>query len=210
MTIYSIGSRTSHLLSVLLISCALLLLACSEQRSEAQSSGHPPPPDSVPEIADQVLAALKTKDGKRLASLVSPQKGVRFSPSAYVDVDEDIVLSRDQIQAFWMDSKTYLWGYAEGSGDPIELTPAVYSERYILDRDFSKPSSVNVNDDQAAGTTRNNAADIYPEATRVEYYIEAGAGGSERINDWAALRLVFENTGDSWYLVAVIHDLWSP
>jgi hypothetical protein len=126
------------------------------------------------------------------------------------DLDEDIVLSRDQIQAFWMNSNTYLWGYAEGSGDPIELTPSAYAERYILDREFSTPSSVNVNDDQTYGTTRNNAADIYPEATRVEYYIETGAGGSDELNDWAALRLVFEKAGNSWLLIAVIHDVWSP
>lgn len=210
MTTHSIGSRTSRLLGVCVMSYALLLVACSGQRLEAQARGATPPRASVREIADQILTTFQAKDGERLALFVHPEKGVRFSPSAYVNVDEDVVLSRDQIRAFWMDSHTYLWGYAEGSGYPIELTPAAYAERYILDRDFSNPSSVNVNDDQAAGTTRNNAADIYPEATRVEYYIEAGAGGSGEANDWAALRLVFDKARDSWFLIAVIHNVWSP
>ncbi len=210
MRIHSTGSWASRLLSLPVMSCALLLVACSEQRSEVQASGTILQPASIREIADQILTALQTKDGERLASFIHPEKGVRFSPSAYVNVDEDVVLSRDQIQTFWMDSVTYLWGYAEGTGDPIELTPAAYAERYILDRDFSNPSSVNVNDDQAAGTTRNNVADIYPKATGVEYYIEVGADGAEEVNNWAALRFVFDKVRDSWFLIAVIHDVWTP
>ena len=102
---------------------------------------------------------------------------------------------------------TYLWGYAEGTGDPIEMTPAAYGERYVLDRDYSNQSSVKVNDDQTVGTTTgNNATVVYPTATRVEYYFDPGSGTSKEGEDWTALRLVFENAQGSWLLIAVIHD----
>lgn len=187
--------------------CALLCLWATAEQSNAQANDKHPSPATVRETADKMLAAFQAKDGKRLASHVHPEKGVRFSPNAYVNVDEDIVLSHHQVEAFWTDSDTYLWGYAEGTGDPIEMTPAAYGERYVLDRDYSNQSSVKVNDDQTVGTTTgNNAAVVYPTATRVEYYFDPGAGTSKEGEDWTALRLVFENAQGSWLLIAVIHD----
>lgn len=187
--------------------CALLCLSATAEQSNAQANDKYASPASVRETADKVLAAFQAKDGKRLASLVHPEKGVRFSPSAYVDVDEDIVFSRHQIEAFWTDSDTYLWGYAEGTGDPIEMTPAAYGMRYVVDRDYSNRSPVMVNDDQMVGTTTgNNAAVVYPAATRVEYYLDPNAGTSKEGDDWTALRLVFENAQGTWLLIAVIHD----
>jgi hypothetical protein len=50
---------------------------------------------------------------------------------------------------------------------------------------------------------------VYPEGTRVEFYIQPSTSGSGQQLDWAALRLVFESVGDSWFLVGVIHDQWS-
>jgi hypothetical protein len=155
------------------------------------------------------LEALQTRNGNQLASLVHPEKGVRFSPSAYVDIEADLVFSPEQVKRFWIDRSTYMWGYAEGSGDPINLTPAQYLHKYVLSRDFHNPSSINVNDDQASGNTKNNAATVYPNGTRVEYYIQSSVRNAVEQHDWAALRLVFERIDGSWLLVGVIHDQWS-
>lgn len=209
MTTYAKDTGAFRVFGVMLMIYTLFCTSCTDQKGSPQANDGNLRSLTVRETADQVLAALQARDGQRLASLVHPEKGVRFSPSAHVIRGEDVVFTRDQVEAFWTDTKTYLWGYAEGSGDPIEMTPMDYAERYILDRDFTHPSSVNVNDDQAAGTTGNNAAEAYPTATRVEYYIEPSAGDSEGGSDWAALRFVFEQVEGSWLLVAVIHDAWS-
>ncbi len=208
MTFHSFTSRTSLLFGVFLMGCMIVSAACSQPRSGKLTSDSPSAPASVRETADDVLDALRIKDGDRLATYVHPEKGVRFSPSAYIDVAKDVVLKRDRIREFWTDTVVYHWGYAEGSGAPIALTPAAYAERYILDRDYAKASFVSVNDDRAVGTTRNNVTEVYAGASRLEYYIEAGSG--TELNDWTALRLVFEKVGDSWFLIAVIHDAWSP
>ncbi len=202
---HSIKSRAwTGILMVFLLLCA----SCAEPPSNAGAVDGNRPSATVRETADDVVAAFQARDGARLAAFVHPVKGVRFSPSAYVDLDEDRVFPRDRIAGFWTDTTTYPWGYADGSGNPIELTPSAYAERYILDRDFSRASSVNIDADRAAGTTRNNAGEVYPAATRVEYYIEpsGGIGGG---HDWAALRLVFEDVDGSWRLVGVIRDEWS-
>jgi hypothetical protein len=163
----------------------------------------------VLQVARQAVEAFKAQDGKKLSSLAHPEKGVRFSPGAYIDVASDIVLSRAQIETFWADNKIYTWGFADGTGEPINMTPSQYCREYIMSRDFLNPSSININNDQATGNTSNNAASVYPNGTRIEYYIEPSISDGELKLDWAALRLVFERSGNAWFLVAVIHDEWT-
>jgi len=169
----------------------------------------PPRPAASSELtqaAKAVVDAFAAKDAEALASWSHPQKGVRFSPYAYVNVENDVVFSAAQIERFWTDPKTYRWGFADGSGEPLVMTPSEYCDRYVFDRDFRDSSSISVNDDQASGNRINNAASVYPDASRVEYYIEPSTSGGL---DWAALRLVFERDGDAWRLVGVIHDEWT-
>ena len=189
----------------------LLTASCQDVQHRESAGGKDVRAGSdVSQVAQQVVEAFKAKDAAALARLVHPVKGVRFSPSAYVDVKGDIVLFREQVGQFWADRKTHTWGFAEGTGDPIRMTPSQYCDRYIMNRDFSHPSSINVNHDRAMGNTNNNAAVVYPQGTRVEYFIEPSGGKGSPEFDWAALRLVFEASQGSWFLVAVIHDEWTP
>ena len=163
----------------------------------------------VVQASREVVAALRARDGARLAEWVHPAKGLRFSPYAYVDVANDRVFAPEQIRRFWDDRSVYVWGHADGSGEPIALTPAEYCERYVLDRDYLEAASISVDADRARGNTANNAAEVYPQGTRVEYYFELPAGEGVAEFDWSALRLVFENEGGRWLLIAVIHDQWT-
>jgi hypothetical protein len=163
----------------------------------------------VLQAARQAVNAFNVRDGEKLAALVHPEKGVRFSPSAYVDIQSDMLFTNVQVKQFWTDTNIYTWGFAEGTGEPIRMAPSQYSRVYILSRDFLNPSSINVNSDRASGNTQNIAASVYPGGIRVEYYIEPSIRDNILQNDWAALRLVFERQGNSWFLVAVIHDEWT-
>ena len=194
---------------VVIVICSFAIVSCSTQQPNAGTVTEKHGENSVIATANAVLDALEQQDGKRLAALAHPQKGVRFSPSASVDLKVDRVFSRDQIERFWTDRSIYLWGYADGSGDPIMRTPAQYWREYILTRDFRQASSVTVNDDQASGNTVNNVVAVYPGATRVEYYIKPSTRDSVEQLDWTALRLVFEQVDGSWFLVGVILDQWS-
>ncbi len=185
------------------ISCSHIDDSGSVANSDDQSNS------GVLLAAKQVIAAFNSQDGRKLAVLVHPKKGVRFSPAAYVDVASDVVFSKAQIQTFWSDEKVYTWGYADGTGDPINMMASQYCREYIMNRDFLNPSSVNVNSDRATGNTGNNSASIYPNGIRVEYYIEPAIRDGVSELNWAALRLMFEKSGDIWFLIAVIHDEWS-
>jgi hypothetical protein len=196
--------------SLLVIVGILLSLAaagCTAERGDRTASTTPS--TDLTDAAHQVVSAFRTEDGERLARLVHPKKGVRFSPYAYVEVVEDQVFSSTQMARFWRDPQTYRWGVADGTGDPIELTPAQYAERFVMDRDFGHPTSIAIDRDRAYGNTVNNAAEVYPQARRVEFYVAPGPGQGQPAFDWAALRLVFEQLDGAWYLVGVIHDQWT-
>src|SRR5688572_12497754 len=68
--------------------------------------------------ASEVLSALQGKDMSRLAPLVHPSLGVRFSPYPHV-LATDRKFTRDEVTALWNETKTYDWGAADGTGDPI-------------------------------------------------------------------------------------------
>jgi hypothetical protein len=189
------------------LAAAIVLAGCSPA-SQTPSNG-PTQSSSVRVVADQVIAAIKGQDGAALSAFVEVGKGVRFSPYAFVNVKTDVVLSGEEIATFWDSTKVYTWGREDATGDPIKLTPAKYAERYVFDTDFSATTTVSVNSDKASGNTVNNAAEVYPGDTRVEYYVAGSSEGGQPGNDWKALRLVFEKVGGSWFLVGVIHDEWT-
>jgi len=186
----------------------MLTTGCAKQDSSSGSITTDTP-QSVIETAKEVVAAMKSKDGPRLAEFVHPGRGVRFSPYAFVDVDSDRVLSRADVRRLWADDRVYSWGHADGTGDPLMLTPAGYFERFVMDRDFTTATSVSVNEYPVRGTTNSNAAAVYPNGTSVEFLLEPSGGQGDPAFDWRALRLMFENEDGSWRLVAVIHDEWT-
>lgn len=199
---------TAWITAIALAACAVLTGACSRQEVSGESVA-PSEREQVIETARQVLAAMQVEDGAGLAEFVHPEKGVRLSPYAYVDPANDRVLSRAEVRGIWEDASIYSWGHADGTGEPIRLTPAQYFERFVLDRDFTRANSITVDEHRTRGNTNSNAADVYPDGTSVEYFIEPAPGAGDPAFDWRALRLMFEKEGGSWMLVGVIHDQWT-
>lgn len=196
-------------LSVLAVMAAWLFMTRSAVSPRAEmmtaESAVVPRPVDVRATADRVLVALKTNDGAMLAELVD-RHGVRLSPSAFVDVADDQVLSPAEVRVLWTTTTRRIWGHSEGSGDAIDLTPAAYVSRHVLDHDFSDVKvKVSVNADTDRGTSTNNASQVYPGATRVEYFRQ----GNDPL-DWSVLRLVLIPVDGGWRLVGIIHDKWAP
>ncbi len=163
---------------------------------------------SLRETADQDLQALKAKDFAALSASVHPDKGVRFSPYAFVDGANDITFSPAQVAGLADDSEIYLWGAYDGSGEPIELNFADYYSKFILSHDFTQAKEVGENEIQGSGNTTNNLSEAYPAAQFVEYHFPGFDPQYEGM-DWESLRLVYENIDSQWYLVGVIHDQWT-
>jgi hypothetical protein len=174
-----------------------------------------PPEEGTPptalEAAATVMKALKNGNMETLAAWVSMDKGVRFSPYAYVDTKRDIVLSRDELEKAMQDPLEREWREFAGSGELIKLTFADYYKRFVYDADFAGKAEVALNQGLGQGTTINNINEVYPKESYdfVEYHI-AGVDPSAEGMDWRSLRLVFEKIGQDHALVGIVHDQWTP
>ena len=154
-----------------------------------------------------VLTALKNKDLASLAGYVHPQLGLHFSPYAAVK-DTDQVFSPDKVAGLFTDSTVYTWGNYDGTGEPIQLTFTDYFAKFIYDVDFADAPQVALNHRLGVSTTLDNASDYYSGSMIVEFHFP-GFDPTYEGMDWRSLRLVFEQTSDTWYLVGIIHDQWT-
>lgn len=168
-------------------------------------------PPTVTEAATTVMKSLKNKNMSQLAAWVHPEKGLRFSPYAYVDTTTDLVFTRDEVEGLMNDSTQRIWRTFVGSGDLIELTFADYYKRFVYDEDFIQMAEIAVNKGLGQGAMINNLHEVYPaeQYDFVEYHI-AGIDPSVEGMDWRSLRLVFEKIGEDRALVGIIHDQWTP
>jgi hypothetical protein len=165
--------------------------------------------EAARKAALELVAALKARDMATVARYAHPTQGVRFSPYAFVDPKTDQVWRAEELAGWFADTQTRVWGTEDGTGFDIERTPTAYYERFVFPKDFTTGATVSVNDDQARGNSINNAAQVYPDGVRVEFYLPPTQTPEGPNIDWRALRLVFVGMAGEPKLVAVIHDQWT-
>lgn len=159
------------------------------------------------QVAADVIELLKEQDLARLAAYVHPTEGVRFSPYGYVDMENDIVMQREQLQDAFQDTAPIEWGSYDGTGDAIVLSFAEYFKKFIYDRDYSNADQIGYNKTAGHGNTINNASEAYPGGFVAEYYFK----GTDQHNfmDWSSLRIVLLEYEGDWMLSGIIHDQWT-
>ncbi|MGV1005351.1 MAG: hypothetical protein ACOYEV_11430 [Candidatus Nanopelagicales bacterium] len=158
---------------------------------------------------DEVLGALADQDYVALAELVHPATGVRFAPYGFVDVEEGVALTPEQVAGLGEDDDVFTWGSDPGSGDPLKLTFAQYNERFVYDQQFLHAEEVAVNRSLSEGSSLDNTADAFPGAQFVDYHFP-GFDDQYGGLDWETLRVVMSEQAGRWYLVGLVHDSWTP
>jgi len=156
----------------------------------------------------KAIGALKNKNMGYLSTLAHPKKGIRFSPYATVDMNNDVVIKADELKNILKNDKERVWGIYDGKGDPIKETFSKYFDEFVYDRDFANAEEKTKNNSLASGNSLNNLKESYPDAQYYEYYF-SGFNPEFGGMDWGALRLVFEQYNKKWYLVGIIHDQWT-
>jgi hypothetical protein len=172
-------------------------------------SNTPEPTDSLTleETAEKIINALAEMDLGQVADFVHPEMGVRFSPYTYVEEDH-LVFLPGELPGLVGSDQVWMWGYFDGTGDPIELTFNEYYERFLYTADFANPEAMAVNEELGYSSMINNIADFYPGSSFVEYHFsgfEEDYGGM----DWVSLRLVFIQEDGVWFLVGMVNDQWT-
>jgi hypothetical protein len=158
--------------------------------------------------AEETISAIKNKNMEKLSSFIHPDKGVRFSPYSYVNLETDLMFKSGQLMNSFADQKEYTWGSYDGSGEPIRLTFAAYFNHFVYDQDYSRAEEIGYNRIIGKGNTINNNLEAYPGSIIVEYHF-SGFDSKYEGMDWKSLRLVFEEKEGEWYLVGIIHDQWT-
>ncbi len=154
--------------------------------------------------ATKVMEELKVKDIQGLTDFVHPEKGLRFTPYTTVNKERDVVFDIEELKNFNAE-KEILWGYYDGKGDEINLTPVEYYEEFVYTKDFLNADQIGYNEVLSSGNMIENQFEVYDNPIIVEYYIP----GEEFYNAWESLRLVFEEHEGNWMLVGIIHNEWT-
>lgn len=155
----------------------------------------------------ETIEVLKQQDMTKLAELIHPKKGVQFSPYSHINVTSDVQVSGSGLAALWTNTSTTHWGNYDGSGDSIDLTFPDYWDKFVYNQNFAAAPQVSYNLILGKGNMINNVFSVYPTASfiTVEYHFHSIDPQFDGM-DWTSLRLVYENSGSQWYLVAIVHD----
>lgn len=155
---------------------------------------------------DEVLKALKNKDYTAFASMIHPQKGIRFSMYAFINLKEDKHFSKADFEKYQPSKTLFTWGLQDGSGDPYKATINNYLDKWVFSKDFTA-SQYSSDKFIGGGNSLNNLKEIYPKADFTENYIK----GTEKSGnmDWKTVRFVWEEFQGKYYLIAVVNDQWT-
>ncbi len=156
----------------------------------------------------EVMELIDTEDFTGLQNWVHPDDGVRFSPYAYVNTQTDLVFASQSFPSLMADPSVLTWGSFDGSGEPIEFNFMDYYNRFIYDQDFLNPEIIGINSIVGSGNILVNIGDVYPTGEFVEFHF-TGFDPQYEGMDWRSLILVFEEVGNEWKLIGIVHNEWT-
>lgn len=155
-------------------------------------------------VAD-VLDALALGDFKRLAAHVGGE-GLAITPYVFLGPDA-IRLSRLDVEGCASSTRKRLWGYKDGSGDPIETTCGRYFKEFVWNADYRKADEVLYNEPRQRGNERNNNHEFAQGGIVVELHIRGK--NPNPAQDWKSLRLIFRGGEQGLSLIAITRDVWT-
>jgi len=158
-------------------------------------------------LAYTVLGYIRDDDFLALSRVVHPRFGLVLSPYATINLATDRRFSAEQVALLGTDSNIYVWGVYSGSGEPIELTPTEYFDKYISAAYHMNAEIIGVNHIVRSGNALENITDIFPSVKFVDFHIP----GEEQFEDydWSSLRLGFEDYEGTSRLVVITHSAWT-
>ena len=160
-------------------------------------------------LAYSVLESIKEGDYAALSRIAHPEHGVLFSPQATIAQSTNKRFRAEEISAFGTDTRVYVWGVHSGSGEPIEMTPAEYFDRFVFSKNYIAAPFIGVNHIIKSGNALENITDVFPDMQFIEFHIPGDTRDPTEDFDWCTLRLGFDQYNGSLWLAAIIHSEWS-
>lgn len=156
--------------------------------------------------ADVILQLIKSEDFVALSEHVHEACGLGFSPYSR-NLSELFITEfhRGEVANFGTDNRKYFWGYYDGIGSPIRLTPKDYFAQFVYDTAFeTKAEKFFLNPDDLQKNADFRAVyNAYPDSNFVYYHF---AGTEEAaFKDFKDLILIFSEFDGVWYLIGLTH-----
>jgi len=158
-------------------------------------------------LAYTVLEYISNDDFSALSRIVHPEYGVVLSPYATINLNTDRQFNAEQIAALSRDTGIYVWGVYNGSGEPIELTPADYFALFVPASDHLDAPVIGINQIVRSGNALENIIEVFPGVKFVDFHIPGGEPVEEF--DWSSLRLGFEEYNGELRLVVIVYSKWT-
>jgi hypothetical protein len=158
--------------------------------------------------AVEFVSLLDQEDYSSLYELIHPTEGVRFSPYAFVDVANHQWVDSANLTQFLSGTQVLNWGEYDGTGDPIQLTPIDYINRFVYDQMYIQPELIGFNQIISSGNTLVNIPSVYAGATFIEFHF-TGFDPQYMGMDWRSLIIVMKEVSGLWYVVGVVHSEWT-
>jgi hypothetical protein len=206
----------------LLSSCFILIVSCTTEESKDTKKEEKLPIDSLSietplkeDLNDvllkkglEVLQTLDPVDFSKLFYNAHPQKGILFSPYAFIDIETAKTFTESELIALQQSQKSIIWGEYDGSGEPIDLTLNDYLSRFVYDQDYRNAPLFHVDIRLGSGNSLDNLKEVFPSAHFIEFHFSGFDPKFEGM-DWRSIRLVFDEIDGSLFLVAITHDEWT-
>jgi len=158
-------------------------------------------------LAYRVLEYIRDDDFVSLSHVVHPEYGVVLSPYATINLATDRRFSAEQIAAIDTDTNVYVWGVYNGRGEPIELTPAEYFDKFVPAADFFDAKIIGINRIVRSGNALENITEVFPNVQFIDFHISGG--DSIEAPDWSSLRLGFEEYDGYFRLITIVYSTWA-
>ena len=162
--------------------------------------------EELTELALTVADLLRSGDYAALSACVHPVYGLVFSPYSTINLNSNQCFTANRVAMIGEDATVYTWGTKLDSDEPIQLTAKQYFETYVYERDYGKAPILGFNTVVRSGNALENVMAAFPEAQFVDMcFPPASAEGT----DWSILRMVFEDSGGTLKLTALIHSAYT-
>ncbi|WP_316572410.1 GerMN domain-containing protein [Neobacillus sp. YIM B06451] len=161
------------------------------------------------ERSEVLFNQLMTKQWGELANNIHLERGLVYSPYSNVGDSDDLHFSKEEVRRFSEDQKQYSWSWDQSETE-FKATPNDFVENLLKKRNnyIYEYDEITYNDSNV-GTMINTIHDIYPNAIYVEYLDEP----DRESLDWGyyqAIRFVYEEIDNEWYLIALVRGAHNP
>lgn len=159
-------------------------------------------------VAMTAVELIKSGNYDKLSKMAHPEDGVYFTPYSNVDLTANMHFTAEQLSNFATDETAYLWGYTDGEGAPINLTPKQFFEKYVFNQDYTTAPVIGRNCIIKYGNSIENVQMAFPDCQFIEFHFP-GFDEQCGVMDWCTLRIVFREYEGAFKIVAIIHAQWT-